>query len=104
MKGRKDMKYKTVWLTLAGCIAISFAHLLLFYKLMGGNPVNRIGYAVFISVTPAFAALIWAGLKKTTWTKWRTTEVYFLLFLVTMIVQSYGRMIPVYQIVQSLKQ
>ena len=98
------MKNKTIWLTLAGCIAISFTHLLLFYTLMGGNPANRIDYAVFISVTPALVALLWVGLKKTTWTTWRTTEVYFLLFLATMIVQSYGRMVPVYQIVQSLKQ
>ena len=96
------MKSRTVLLTLLTSTVIAFANILLAYYMVGGNPPNRLGYAVLISVTPAVAAFLWARLRKGSWSWQQIAATYIVLFAAVSTIQGYARLIPVYQIVQRL--
>jgi len=89
------MKNKALYLTLLACALIAFLFTMARYFLVDGNPANRLGYGIFISLVPALGALVVVKLAKLSksW-KW-TAGVYGLLFMLTSIVQVYGRMIRV---------
>jgi drug/metabolite transporter (DMT)-like permease len=89
------MKNKTSYLTLLACAVTAFLYILTRYVLAGGNPSNRMGYVIFMSLVPALGALLLLRLTRIfrSWPK--TAAVYFLLFVLTSIIQVYGRMIPI---------
>jgi hypothetical protein len=94
------MKSRTVAITLVTSTVIAFGNILLSYYLAGLDPVHRLGYGVFISVTPAVAALLWIRLRKVSWAWQQIAATYIVLYTVVSIVQSYARLIPVHKIVQ----
>ncbi|MDX6403722.1 MAG: hypothetical protein QOH70_1177 [Blastocatellia bacterium] len=89
------MKNKTMYVTLLACAVTAFLFTLVRYLLVNGNPANRLGYGIFISIAPAIGALIVLKLAKLSrsW-KW-TAALYGLLFMATSIVQFFGRVVPI---------
>jgi hypothetical protein len=98
------MKKYSVQFTLLVCVIVAYAHLLLLYTLTGGSPSFRLNYGIFMSVTPALAALLLMRVKKSSWSRLRAAEVYVLLFVLTSVIQSYGRMISVARIAHYFTQ
>ena len=88
------MKNKTLYLSLLGCVVTAFLFILVRYVWNGGNPSNRLGYGIFMSVTPALMALVLLKLtrRSSSW-QW-TAGVYALMFVLTSTIQFFGRMIP----------
>lgn len=81
------MTSKTLYLTLTMCAAISFVLILLIYAFVfDRNPLNRIGYGVFVSVVPALLALLAPKFAKAS--RARIAATYFLLFAVVVVVQA----------------
>jgi hypothetical protein len=89
------MRNKTLYLTLLACAVAAFLFTLARYVLAGGNPSNRMGYAIFISMVPALGALLLLTFMKLVRSWPRVVAVYVLLFVLTSIIQVYGRMIPI---------
>ena len=89
------MRNKTLYLTLLACAATAFLFTVARYLLVGGNPSNRMGYAIFISMVPAVGALLLLTFIKLFRSWPRAAAVYVLLFVLTSIIQVYGRMIPI---------
>lgn len=87
------MKNKTQQLTLLTCAVMAFLITLAEYVWNGGDPFYRLGYAAFMSVTPALAVWLLLRLSKLSLSWRRMIGVYIMLFAVTQIVQSYARMI-----------
>ena len=54
---------------------------------LGGNPFNRIGYAVFVSVGPGIVTLLVFRVGKLVVTWLRVVTIYLLLFAMTIILQ-----------------
>ncbi len=88
------MKAKTLYLTLAASATAAFLFTLARYVWIGGNPSHRLGYGIFISVVPALVALLVVKLANRSWSWPRMVTLYLLLFALTSVIQSYGRMIP----------
>jgi hypothetical protein len=89
------MKNRTLYLTLLACALTAFLFTLTRYVLNGGNPANRLGYGIFISIVPALGALVVLKLVKLSMSwKW-TAAVYGLLFMMISIIQFFGRMVPI---------
>ncbi len=89
------MKNKALYLTLLACAATAFLFTMARYLLAGGNPSNRMGYAIFMSLVPALGALVLLRLTRLFRSWPRAAAVYVLLFVLTSIIQVYGRMIPI---------
>jgi hypothetical protein len=90
------MDNKTLIVTLGVSMAVAFSFTLLLYASMSSNPVSsRVGYGVLVSLLPALGVL---GVLKLTrlLLSWRgAVFIYVLLFVVVLIIQMFGRMIPV---------
>lgn len=81
------MKTKTPYLTVALCSGTAFVFMLLLYVLVfNRNPLNRIGYGVFVSLLPAFVTLAYAKLRGIRSRK-EIALIYFLVFAVVVVVQ-----------------
>jgi|GEM_PF-3868490 len=89
------MRNRTRYLTLLACALAAFLFTIARYLLVGGNPSNRMGYAIFISTVPALGALLLLRLTKLFRSRPQTIAVYVLLFVLTSIIQVSGRMIPI---------
>lgn len=90
--GHNVMGNTTLYMTLIVSTLLVLAFILLeYYFRHGRNPFNRVGYALFISVMPAVAALI--VLKLTTFFEsWRGAAGVYIAFLVLVsMIQAYGR-------------
>ena len=75
-----QMTTRTLLLTLSLCTLIGFLFTLLLYAFLGGNPLNRIGYGVFVSVLPAIASFALLKLIKLR-SRRAVAIIYFVLFL-----------------------
>ena len=73
------------------CLGCAF--LLLLY---GGNPLNRMGFAVFMSVMPALVALAFLRLTKLPVSWLSAGTLYLLIFFMVLIIQNFGRTISIY--------
>ena len=82
-------------MTVLACAVTAFLYTLTRYLLAGGNPSNRMGYAIFISLVPALGALLLFRLTKLFRSWPQVAAVYVLLFVLPSIIQVYGRMIPI---------
>ena len=94
--GHNVMNDKTIYVSLAVLTAMGFLCTLLeYYAVQGRNPLNRLGYGVFVSLLPAVGAFV--VLKLTTFfVSWRGAAiVYIAFFVLVIILQAVGRMIPV---------
>jgi predicted Abi (CAAX) family protease len=92
--GHNVMNGRTIYVTLAVTTALGFLSILLEYALQGRNPLNRLGFAVFMSVVPALGALL--VLKLTTYFEsWRGAAIVYVAFFVLIImIQGVARMFP----------
>lgn len=82
----------TLYATLLITVSLIFISTLLLYALVSsGNPVNRIRFAVFISVFPAALTLMIIKLMRLPETWWRVVLIYVVVFIATVIVQSVMR-------------
>lgn len=61
--------------------------------LLGGNPFNRIGYAVFVSVVPGLVSFILFKVSESRVTWLRIITVYLSLFVMTIILEGILRSI-----------
>jgi hypothetical protein len=52
------MTRPTFYKTLGGCTVTAIVALLCLYAALGGNPLNRLPFAVLVSTIPAFPVLI----------------------------------------------
>lgn len=84
------MNNRTLFTLLAICAGVAFLFTLVLYALLGGNPLNRMGYGVFVSLLPAFVTLAYAKLRGIRSRK-EIALIYFLLFLVVVNIQSCAR-------------
>jgi len=87
---------RTLYLTLAVSAGVSLLFTLLLYaSVFGRNPLNRLGYGIFVSIVPALGALIFLKLTKR-YASWRAIAVvYVVLFALVLVIQALGRLIPV---------
>jgi hypothetical protein len=76
-------------LTLLLSTISAFVLTLLIYLIAGSNPLNRIGYAVLVSLSPAIITFIAMKIWKLS-ARW-TVITYVVLFLVMVIVQAVMR-------------
>lgn len=60
---------------------------------LAGNPFNRIGYALFVSVAPGIASFLLFRFGRLSATWLRVITVYLLLFAMTIILQGVLRSI-----------
>ena len=90
------MKVKSIPLTLLACAVTTFLFVLTRYVWNGGSPSHRLGYGIFISVIPALGALLLLKLTKPSSSWQRTVGVYVLLFVITVVIQFYARMLPIH--------
>jgi hypothetical protein len=83
-------------LTLAVSAGLTLLFTLLLYaSVFGRNPLNRLGYGIFVSIVPALGALIFIRLTKR-YASWKGIAiVYVVLFLLILSLQAVGRLIPV---------
>ena len=94
--GHHVMNDRTIYLTLAVSFLVGLLVILLeYYAVQGRNPLNRLGYGVFVSLVPALGAFV--VLKLTTFfVSWRGAAiVYIAFFVLVVMVQAVGRLIPV---------
>jgi hypothetical protein len=83
---------KTLYLALLACTTSGFLLTLAIYVVaFGGNPMNRLGYATFISVAPA--AVVWLLMKLLGWpvNKLGAVMIYVSLFSLIVIGQAWLR-------------
>ena len=76
------------------CLGCAFVILL--YAWGDGNPLNRMGFAVFVSVIPALVALAFLRLTKLPVSWQGAGTLYLLIFFMVLIIQNFGRMISIY--------
>lgn len=77
----KRMSNKTLYVTLGVSAGLALTITLALYALQGRNPLNRLEYALFVSVLPALAAFVVLKLTKLS-VSWRKAALlYLLLFL-----------------------
>lgn len=86
---------RTLYLTLAVSAGLAFLFTLILYAWHGRNPLNRLGYGIFVSVLPAVGAFVLFRLTKLFVSWQRTAIVYLVLFVLVLVIQTFGRMIPV---------
>lgn len=87
-------KDSTLYETLLIAAALVFTFTLALYAIVfGGNPVNRIGFALFVSVFPAALTLMIVKLMRLSETWWRVALIYSVVFVATVIVQGVLRSI-----------
>lgn len=89
------MNDRSLYLTLTVSAGLAFLFILVLYAWPGRNPLNRLGYGIFVSVLPAVGAFVLLKLTKLFPSWQRAAIVYLVLFILVLIVQIFGRMIAV---------
>jgi len=92
--GPNAMNNTTLYLTLVASAALGLLFILVFYASRPGNPnpvSSRVPYGVFMSLLPAVCALPVVKLTRIFVSWWGAVIVYVGLFVLTLIVQAYGR-------------
>lgn len=83
------MRSQNLYLTLALASFITFVFTLSLYALVfQRNPLNRLGYGVFVSVTPALLALVVA--KVTRVSLRAVVVIYIVLLALVVVLQGVG--------------
>jgi hypothetical protein len=81
--------------TLGITAAVALLVIFLVYASREGDPLNRIGYGVFVSVLPALGAFVVLKLTNLFVTRGGAVIVYLALFVLVVIIQAFTRLIPV---------
>lgn len=90
------MNRRIPYLTLVACTAVGFFLTLMLYVFVSGrNPLNRLGYAAFVSVVPAIGALIVIRILKRPRSRADAVSIYIALFILIVILQAAARLIAV---------
>jgi hypothetical protein len=92
---RNELTNRVLYLTLLVAGSLAFVFTLARYAWVGGNPLNRLPYALFMSVVPGLCAFLLFKLTRLSLSWRRAATVYLILFLLISVVQSFARMIPV---------
>lgn len=82
------MNLVCLWPTLAACTLLGMLFTATLYWLLGGHPLNRVGYAVTMSLLPAIATFLAFKLTGLRLTRRRIAAIYLLLFVAGVAVQS----------------
>src|SRR5688572_25888319 len=91
------MDNKTMYLTLAASVGVGLFVILVIYALVfGGNPLRRLDFAVFMSVVPALGTFFVLKLTRLLLSWQGIAFIYFVLFILVLLLQAVGRLIPVY--------
>ena len=92
------MDNKTLIATLAVSTSIAFVFTLLLYAVLSGrNPIPpRLHYGVLMSVLPALGVLLVYKLSRAVVSLRGAVMIYLMLFILLLVIQAFGRMIPVY--------
>lgn len=85
---------RTLYLTLLASAVIAVLITFLVYVLRGGDPLNRWPFVLFVSLLPLLGAFVFLRLTKR-FVSWQGVAlVYFVLFVLVILSQALGRMIP----------
>lgn len=75
--------------TISVAAVLTFFLVLALYAIVfGGNPLNRIGFAVFVSAFPAVVTLMIVKLMRLSETWWRVILIYVVVFTATVLAQA----------------
>jgi hypothetical protein len=82
-----------ITLTVLGiCASVAFTATLLLYIVPSGrNPMQRIGYAVFVSLVPALLTLLIAKMTNASLTQRGLAMIYAVLFALIVVIQALVR-------------
>ena len=94
--GPNVMSNKSLVLTLLVSAAFAFLFVHGIYAGLGGNPENRMAFALFVSGLPFLVTLLFLRLTKLIMPWYAVATLYLLIFFLVVIIQKFGRMIPVY--------
>ena len=94
--GQNPMDNRTLYWTLALSTSLGFVFTLILYATAFGlNPVNRLGYAILVSLLPGLGAFVVIKLT-TVFETWRGAfVVYVALFALVVLLQFLARKVPV---------
>lgn len=93
------MNNTTLYRTLIVSAAIGFLVVLVLYASLPGNPnpiSSRVPYGIFMSGLPALGVLLVTKLSKALISRRGAVTMYLMLFVLLLVIQTFGRMIPVY--------
>ena len=94
--GPNVLNHRRQIVALLASVCVGFAAVLILYRLHGGDPFKRVGFALFVSVVPAFSALAFLRLTKLLVSWQGVATLYLLILFLVLIIQNYGRMISIY--------
>lgn len=96
LPGRNATSNRLLYLTLLVSTALGFVVTLILYAwLTNGQIWPRLGYAIFVSLMPALGTLFLFKLTRLFLSWQLAAMVYLALFLLVLIIQGFGRMIPI---------
>ena len=95
--GPNAMNNRTLYVTLAASTALAFLFTLILYvALSGRSPLPRLHFGIFVSVLPALGVLLVIKLSRALISRRGAVTIYLMLFVVLLVIQTFGRMIPVF--------
>ena len=90
------MDDKALIVTLALSVGIALVLTLLLYASLGGNPLARLPFGLLVTVVPAFGVVAVIKLTKLLLSRLGAVVIYAVFFVVFLLLQAFGRLIPVY--------
>lgn len=81
-------------LAVSACVALVLT--LLLYASLGGNLLARLPFGLLVTVVPAFAVVAVFKLTRLLLSRRGAVIIYAVLFIVFLLLQAFGRLIPVY--------
>ena len=95
--GPDAMNNWSLCVTLVVSMGVAFVFTLLLYASLGGDhPSKRLGFAFLVSVAPAFGVVAVIKLTRLLLSRLGVVFIYAVLFVVVLLLQAVGRLIPVY--------
>ena len=90
------MDNRTLYFTLALSAFFAFLFILAVYVgKFGGNPINRVGFGLLLSIPPALGALLVVKLTRVFESWLGAVSVYVALFVLAIVIQAFGRTIQI---------
>ena len=95
--GPNAMDNKTLFTTLAASTFIAFICWLILWMARSGqtNPLPRVPFSLLVTVLPALGAYVVLRLTNISISRRGAVIVYVALFVLALIIQGFGRVIPV---------
>lgn len=95
--GPDAMDNRALILTLAMAAGLTFVFIFVLYASISDNPLSsRLGFGFLVSVVPALGVFAVIKLTRLLVSRLGAVFIYVVLFVVIFLLQSVGRLIPVY--------